>query len=519
MLTGDKRETAINIAHSARICKKYSEVIILDHTSGELEQRMATALLDIRNGVIAHSVVVVDGQTLSEVDADRTLKILFFDLAVVADSVICCRASPSQKASLVRRIRLKVSKSITLAIGDGANDIAMIQEAHVGVGISGKEGLQAARIADYSIAQFRFLQRLLLVHGRWNYLRTGKYILATFWKEIMFYLIQATYQKWTGYTGTSLFESTSLTVFNTLFTSLPVIIPGILEQDLAASTLLAVPELYNMGQRNEGFNITKYIGWMFMGVSECMIIYFSMFTLYGNALFSRDANLLSMGTLCFTGAVWFINTKLLIIEMHNKTYLPAVAYIITVGGWFVWQIFLSAAPVSAKKSRFLYPMKDDFIHGFGQDGLWWTVLIFMCACLLVFELGIRSVRKAFWPTDSDLFQQLQKDPIIRARFEEVVRREKDGERLEGLEIEAERERSKEIQLQEQKEAEIEALLERPRVMSHMQAEVVRSPIEVGDAATITRRKGSLKGHEDFEEIEMEARGTAAPSSRKGSVAV
>lgn len=198
MLTGDKRETAINIAQSARICKNYSEIIVLDHTAGEVEQRMATALLDISKGVIAHSVIVVDGQTLSEIDANETLKILFFDLAVVADSVICCRASPSQKASLVKRIRTKVSKSITLAIGDGANDIAMIQEAHVGIGISGKEGLQAARIADYSIAQFRFLQRLLLVHGRWNYIRTGKYILATFWKELMFYLVQALYQRWTG---------------------------------------------------------------------------------------------------------------------------------------------------------------------------------------------------------------------------------------------------------------------------------------------------------------------------------
>ncbi len=130
---------------------------------------------------------------------------------------------------------------MTLAIGDGANDIAMIQASHVGVGISGREGLQAARIADYSIAQFRFLQRLLFVHGRWNYIRTGKYILATFWKEMVFYLVQALYQRYNGYTGTSLYESWSLTVFNTLFTSLPVILLGIFEKDLRADTLLAVP--------------------------------------------------------------------------------------------------------------------------------------------------------------------------------------------------------------------------------------------------------------------------------------
>lgn len=215
------------------------------------------------------------------------------------------------KASLVKKIRTKVDRSITLAIGDGANDIAMIQEAHVGIGISGKEGLQAARISDYSIAQFRFLQKLLLVHGRWNYVRVGKYILATFWKELMFYLIQASYQRWCGYSGTSIFESTSLTVFNTLFTSLPVIFLGIFEQDLAASTLLAVPELYIQGQRNEGFNIKKYIGWMFMAVSESMIIYYIMFGLFGEAVFTEDSSVLALGQMCFTAAVIFINTKLL----------------------------------------------------------------------------------------------------------------------------------------------------------------------------------------------------------------
>lgn len=216
MLTGDKRETAINIAHSARICKNYSEVIILDHTTREVEQRMAAALLDLSKGQIAHCVIVVDGQTLSEIDANVTLAILFLDIAVLADSVICCRASPSQKASLVKRVKSKIGDSITLAIGDGANDIAMIQEAHVGVGISGKEGLQAARISDYSIAQFRFLQKLLLVHGRWNYVRTGKYILATFWKELMFYLVQALYQKWNGWV--SLPECCGLLLTNILDT-------------------------------------------------------------------------------------------------------------------------------------------------------------------------------------------------------------------------------------------------------------------------------------------------------------
>lgn len=183
MLTGDKRETAINIGHSCRLIKDYSTITVLDQALGDVDQHMGAALIECTGGNVAHSVVVIDGKTLSVVEGRETSLSLFLSLAVVVDTVICCRASPSQKASLVKSIRKKVKDSVTLAIGDGANDIAMIQEAHVGIGITGKEGLQAARTSDYSIAQFRFLLKLLLVHGRWNYIRTCKYVLATFWKE------------------------------------------------------------------------------------------------------------------------------------------------------------------------------------------------------------------------------------------------------------------------------------------------------------------------------------------------
>jgi phospholipid-translocating ATPase len=185
MLTGDKRETAINIGYSCRLIKDYSSVTVLDHEAGEVEHSIGAAILAINGGGVAHSVVVVDGQTLAKITDNEALKTLFYELAILADSVICCRASPAQKAMLVKSIRKRVKKSITLAIGDGANDIAMIQEAHVGIGITGKEGLQAARTSDYSIAQFRFLVKLLLVHGRWNYVRTCKYTVGTFWKEMV----------------------------------------------------------------------------------------------------------------------------------------------------------------------------------------------------------------------------------------------------------------------------------------------------------------------------------------------
>jgi phospholipid-translocating ATPase len=310
MLTGDKRETAVNIGHSCRLIKDYSTVTIIDQEAGEVDRTIGSALVMINTGTIAHSVVVVDGQTLAMIEESKALEKLFFDLAIVTDSVICCRASPSQKAKLVKGIRTRVQKSITLAIGDGANDIAMIQTAHVGIGITGKEGLQAARTSDYAIAQFRFLTKLLLVHGRWNYIRTCKYVAGTFWKELLFYLTQALYQRWNGYTGTSLYESWSLSMFNTLFTSLPVICMGAFEKDLQASTLLAVPELYTKGQRDGGFNFRIFFGWMFMASAEAMIVYFCMYALFGMAIFLDDESLFPMGDITFTACIILISLKM-----------------------------------------------------------------------------------------------------------------------------------------------------------------------------------------------------------------
>ncbi|OCK80446.1 phospholipid-translocating P-type ATPase [Lepidopterella palustris CBS 459.81] len=420
MLTGDKRETAINIGQSCRLIKDYSTVTVLDHETGEVEQNIGQAVLDIDRGNVAHSVVVVDGQTLSMINEHEGIQVLFFELAVLADSVICCRASPAQKAALVNGIRKRVKKSITLAIGDGANDIAMIQEAHVGIGITGKEGLQAARTSDYSIAQFRFLTKLLLVHGRWNYIRTCKYTVGTFWKEMLFYLTQALYQRWAGYTGTSLYENWSLSMFNTLFTSLPVIFMGIFEKDLAASTLLAVPELYTKGQLNGGFNFRIYFGWMFMAASEAMVVYFIMLGLYGQAIFTNDQGLFAMGDLTFTACVIIISSKMQLIEMHNKSIVVCIALFCSIGGWFLWNILLD---VLYKKNSPIYHVRDAFFSSFGRNALWWLTLILIVSSVIILELGVGSLRAAFFTSDVDTFQELERDPAIKRRFEEAASRE------------------------------------------------------------------------------------------------
>ncbi|KAL9045932.1 MAG: hypothetical protein Q9214_001109, partial [Letrouitia sp. 1 TL-2023] len=459
VLTGDKRETAINVARAARVVKDYSSITILDHEVGDLSQRIAAATLEIDSGVVAHSVVVIDGQTLGVVEMDQTLKELFMDLAIQVDSVICCRASPSQKSGLVHAIRKKVGHAITLAIGDGANDIAMIQEAHVGIGITGKEGLQAARTSDYSIAQFRFLLRLLLVHGRWNYVRTCKYTLGTFWKEFLFYLTQGLYQRWVGYTGTSLYESMSLSMFNTLFTSLPVIFMGIFEQDLSAPTLLAVPELYTYGHRNGGFNLRIYAGWIFMASSQAMVVYFLMMGLYGKAIFTDGNDLYSMGVMTFTACIIVIATKMQFFELHNKTITCVVAMIASIGGWFLWNLLLSILYTN----NVIYGVRDGFLERFGRNALWWlTLFIIVIACWCL-EIGVKALKVAFLPEDADVFRELEKDDGARKRLEQAAKLGTGA--YKGEDGDSPLAQVRTLEEEERREGEVQELLNRPRVMS------------------------------------------------------
>ncbi|KAJ5899733.1 phospholipid-transporting ATPase DNF3 [Penicillium taxi] len=463
MLTGDKRETAINVGHSCRLIKDYSNLTVLDHEKGEVEQDIIDLTAQIMQGRVAHSVVVIDGQTLATVEANEIVRKRFFQLAIRVDSVICCRASPKQKAFLVKTIRTHLSDSITLAIGDGANDIAMIQEAHVGIGITGKEGLQAARISDYSIAQFRFLLKLLLVHGRWNYMRACKYTLGTFWKEMLFYLTQALYQHWNGYTGTSLYESWSLSMFNTLFTSLCVIFLGIFTKDLSASTLLAVPELYTKGQRHEGFNIRLWAGWTLMAAIEALIIFFTMYGLFGMIQINiSDVDTFALGLLTFTACVTIINLKLQVLEVHNKTYMSLIVIIISVGGWFLWNLILSQQ-YKMKSGKGVYYVPSNFIHHVGDSLLFWVVLLVSIVAVLIFELTVSTLRALFFPTDVDIFQEYEQDLDIRMRFEEASASElqqgwNHGTKKSSLE------QAREANEMEARERQVQELLSRPRLM-------------------------------------------------------
>ena len=144
--------------------------------------------------------IVIDGPTLCFVLEDKDVSNMYFRLGLLANSVICCRVTPAQKADVVG-IAKKAKRWICLSIGDGANDVPMIMEAHIGVGIRGKEGSQAVMAADYSISQFRYLQRLTLVHGRWGYRRIAWMVCYYFYKNIVLAFTEIYFAFYNGFSG------------------------------------------------------------------------------------------------------------------------------------------------------------------------------------------------------------------------------------------------------------------------------------------------------------------------------
>ncbi|TID03927.1 putative phospholipid-transporting ATPase [Colletotrichum higginsianum] len=420
MLTGDKRETAINIAHSTQICGPDSSMSILDVDEGDLELQLSNAMKKIEAAeedtdcsgttTAVHTALVVDGKTLGEIEQSSSQRVrqLFYALVPALDSVICCRASPSQKALLITIVTdgpptdakpsflsaclgwfKRPRKPLTLAIGDGANDVAMIMTASVGVGISGREGQQAARVADLSISQFRYLGRLMLVHGRYSYHRTAMFILTTFWKEMFIFLPQALFQEDSGVTGTSLYQPTNL-IFISFLTGASMIVMGTWEKDLSPATLMAIPELYTYGQKREALNMAIFLGWMGNAVIAGSVAFQIPWLGYVNSELVRDNGLFAQGTLTYVICIIWINYKILILEMHHKTKIAIWSAVGSVAGLWVYQLIntVSSAPSSTP-----YSVKNGLINGFGPDAVWWMTLIGTFNMLLLMELTLRSFKQ------------------------------------------------------------------------------------------------------------------------------
>ncbi|KAE8991818.1 Phospholipid-transporting ATPase 3 [Phytophthora rubi] len=420
MLTGDKEETAINIGFACRLLASDIERVVisadthpdLDAIIQELEaynredENEDTAASTPAGGLAAMSVssdirssvsvrnqrkrmtriesmaemqqqdlaLIIDGETL-ELALEECPELLL-KVAEKCVAVIACRVSPAQKAQLVRLVRDNNPEVRTLAIGDGANDVSMIQAAHVGVGISGQEGMQAANSSDYAIAQFRFLSRLLLVHGRWNYVRMGKLILYIFYKNVILNLTQFWYMIYTGYSGQKFFLEWGLQGYNLLFTALPIVLVSTFEQDVPACLAHNYPLLYRIGQENTNFNTKVVWAWITSCMWESLIICFGV--LYGMRYLVTGGDTPTMwvyGCTSFTIVLIVVTLKLC---LHQQMWWP-IHIAIYVGSFMLW--VATAAFISHGRSISSSYWNGVFSNTFRIDAFWLVMPLLVVAAL------------------------------------------------------------------------------------------------------------------------------------------
>lgn len=326
VLTGDKQETAINIGYSCKLLTQDMKLLICNEETESGVRSWINRTCQEENFPQAveldeNLALIIDGPSLLHA-LEKGIAQDWLNVARRCKAVVCCRVSPKQKADIVKLVQQSV-KAITLAIGDGANDVGMIQAAHVGVGISGMEGLQAARASDYAIAQFRFLERLLLVHGSWSYRRITTLVLYYFYKNFSLTLIELLYAFYNGFSGQILFEEWMISSFNIIFTLLPPFIIGIFEQHADAKSLIALPDLYKEGQMGTLFNTRQFWMWTANSAYHCTLLFFGTFAIYGSDVPNSNGQTSDhwvIGTAIFGFLVYFSTLKAALIMKHWVVY-------------------------------------------------------------------------------------------------------------------------------------------------------------------------------------------------------
>ncbi|KAG0166676.1 hypothetical protein DFQ28_007019 [Apophysomyces sp. BC1034] len=412
VLTGDRQETAINIGYSCRLLNEEMSLIVCNEdnhwaTKNFLEKKLKDIIDVINKGEDMEPLaLVIDGKALTFA-LEKDIEKILFDLAVLCKAVVCCRVSPLQKALVVKLVK-KYDKSILLAIGDGANDVSMIQAAHVGIGISGVEGLQAARSADFAISQFRFLKKLLLVHGAWAYQRLSKMIFYYFYKNVALYLTQFWYAFYNGFSGSTLYESWTMSCFNVIFTFLPPLVIGIFDQFVSARMLDKYPQMYMLGQTNEFFNQKKFWGWFGNACYHSLILFFlgvGAFRydgVFGNGL---NGGQWWAGSAVFTAVLGCILWKAALITDVWTKY----TFIAIFGSMAVWFIYLPVVSyIGPVISITVFPEYYGMVPMlWGNANFWFFIILVPFICNLR-DFVWKYAKRMYRPLPYHFVQEIQK---------------------------------------------------------------------------------------------------------------
>lgn len=394
VLTGDKEETAVNISYSAGHFKQGMTELRLTKITDSIEcaeavrRHMISAENNFSQG--KHNALIIDGTTLTHALYDHGD--ILRDLCHLCVAVLCCRMSPLQKAEVVKLIKNGKDAPVTAAIGDGANDVSMIQEAHVGLGIMGKEGRQAVRNSDYAFSKFKFLNRMLLLHGHFFYIRISTLVNYFFYKNVAFITAQLFYMFFSAFSQQSLFDSFYLMFYNITFTSLPIFLYSLFEQHTKQSTLLEQPQLYKKITRNRKLTKKYFIQWNALGLWHAVVFFFGVFLMFdGDITFYKDGKMMGNWML---GSVVYITCVLAVnIKLGLETYYWSAPIFFSYIFAFVGNVAMTSLYTGLLWPDFIISHQD-FFHLFFVHvscGPIWLCMILLIVIALLPDILIRCI--------------------------------------------------------------------------------------------------------------------------------
>lgn len=265
MLTGDKLETAKCIG----ICTGFKSE---DQEYYEIKTKEKAEIREkLENFDPKKYCLVITGTSLSKIFQDQFLLDLFLSCGKRAASVVLCRCAPKQKAQVARALKTRFEKVIC-CIGDGGNDVGMIRESNVGIGIEGKEGLQAALSSDVSIKRFKDIQKLFLWHGRLSYLRTSKLSNFVVHRGLIITAIQMIFIALFYFVSINIYNGYLVMGYGTVFTNFPVF-SLILDIDIPLSQTMNYPILYRYIQKGKHINLKVFLIWLWKSIFQGAAIF------------------------------------------------------------------------------------------------------------------------------------------------------------------------------------------------------------------------------------------------------
>ncbi|VEN33802.1 unnamed protein product [Callosobruchus maculatus] len=365
MLTGDKLETATCIAKSSRLVSRTQGLHVMKKVVTRTE-----AHLELNNYRRKQDcALVISGESLEVCLSCYQPE--FMELATAAPAVVCCRCSPTQKAQVVQLIQKHTGKR-TAAVGDGGNDVSMIQQADAGIGIEGREGKQASLAGDFSIPQFSHLARLLLVHGRKSYKRSASLAQFVIHRGLIISTMQAVFSSVFYLSSVALYQGFLMVGYATVYTMFPVF-SLVLDQDVSPEIALRYPELYKELAKGRSLSFKTFFMWVLISIYQGGVI------MYGALLLFED-EFIHIVAISFTS---LILTELIMVALNIRTwhYLMVLAELFSLGLYGLSLVVLHDY------------FDAEFIRT--KDFFWKVLVITLVSCLPLYILKI--LRKKFSP--------------------------------------------------------------------------------------------------------------------------